>query len=454
MSKRTEHEISIRDIMYEVLEKAWIVILIGVAVGALLFFGGYYKRLSAAQIENTYIENVELSEEEVREVEEVRLQEERAESEQEYYDNSLLLRIDPYNESRIVLQYYISENEKSHEIADALKQYAVSGALVNDVCEKGTLKYDNRYAQELIGLDDLTEACESGYVCIVVLGQNQEECTNLAELVKTEVEEEKTHWEAIYGIFSGELIAEEYSVVIDEKLIGRRNTVYNLLKTKTTQLQQLKSALSEKQLQMLEFEEGVEITEDYDQEIVVSAKWSDFVLGLIYGIILAVVLIIIAYLRRAVIYTEEELEYEYGLKKLGTLGVEDDGKKVGFHKLKKWLEDKRYNRKENGKESLETRVKELAAILKQRGVQEIYLFADSDIAYNREELQTYVKCLRENGIQTEIEEKNAFEMDKLLKYEYVIFVEQLGKTKVQDVAEKLDLCKNLKIKILGAIIVR
>ena len=132
-----ERIITIADLIRAIIRKLWVVVAAAVIFAAI--FGGYkYAKDSKAASnasESTTDMKVKLDDDAQAEVNNVLTIKDNLDEQQKYADNSVLMQIDPYNESLVTLQYHYSTDDKdySSDLLNSYMSYVNNGGLSSDL---------------------------------------------------------------------------------------------------------------------------------------------------------------------------------------------------------------------------------------------------------------------------------------------------------------------------------
>lgn len=196
-----ERVITIGDLIEEIVRRIWIVIVAMIVFAAAV--GGYKyvkdSRAAEAAANEQSLASMEdtLSEEEQKEVNNVINIQTNLEEQQEYVENSILMQINAYDESNVIMQYHfdvnVSQNDDySYDLLTEYQNYIDSGAIASDLKDKG-IELEPQYISELISIDynmissDDTvinfDSAQANSFTIKVIHKSEEECLRLAETI-------------------------------------------------------------------------------------------------------------------------------------------------------------------------------------------------------------------------------------------------------------------------------
>ena len=457
--KRKDSDWEIADFLWEILRR-WRLILICILAGAVLLSGyQLLKDLKAAKTtpqqaqvkEEQTIESMEkaLGKQDMDEVLAVVATKKQLDEKSAYSKESALMKINPYAENVLYLQYYVTGELAETDYVTFFEQHILNGA----------------YVTELVDVVIDNNNTKNSFV-VRVRGLSAEECKETAEQVKAGLLQytQKLNKE-VPGI-SLTLIEENAAVVVDEELVDLQNQTSAMLKQLNNNLDSLKSNMTGDQLalyvkysDMLEkdADDKTETSEQSAKPQVAESKANvrisptKLVIGAVIGMVLAVVWILLSFLLNPRLRSEEEIKTLYRVNVLGNVR---SGKKNALDcQILKW----RYHRA--GTLSLEQEVDIISANVKVACKKEnatVYLTGSDISNLSNELLEKLVSNCEEKGITLITGKEISYHADALeqmAEVGQVLFVEQIRGSYCDEIYKEVMICLEHKIPVLGMIVV-
>lgn len=148
-----ERIVTVSDLLKEILRRIGLVIILGIIVAALCCGYKYAKDSKAAKAANSEdtTTTIKLTDKEQTDVNNVIAVQDNMKEQQAYLDNSVLMQINAYDESRVTLQYRIITGDKqlSKDLLSAYDNYVTNGSLAQDMINHG-IDMDLQYLTELL----------------------------------------------------------------------------------------------------------------------------------------------------------------------------------------------------------------------------------------------------------------------------------------------------------------
>jgi hypothetical protein len=470
-----ERIITVSDLIVEIIRRLWFVILMAVVFAVLLGGYKYVKDIKEASVEQTDTDisdaESELTEDELKEVNNVLLMQDNLCQQQEYTENSVLMQINPYNESTVVLQYHF-ETEQSEETIDysndllsSYQNYVNDGALASDLAKKGE-KLDIQYLAELIsftsdsngenGVAETITWVSGKSFEIKVIHADEDACQALALKVNECMEEYQRVLQETLGEHSLILVGNTYSRVVDKSLWSYKYDRANSIVAMQEKIDTLKDKMSEQQLEAFE-KSSKQIVADQQEEnaeteqtsVRVSKKY--VAAGGLCGILLACILLVVLYVLRGTINKAEDIQYLYNLRILGELNA-SDRKNIFLIVWNRILGKKGTALTVEEEEQLF--MSNLKISCEKNGIQKLLINGNGQ--QNTGWMESVKKELCQTGVEVIIEDDIFHSPDtfeKLKEIDYVVLVEKIRNSRYEDIVGEIRICMEQQIEILGAVVV-
>ncbi len=383
-----------------------------------------------------------------------------------YMETSELMRINPYEENAVFLQYYVNAERYAADIREAYVTYISQGSLENElVCivrDSDTAYYNAKNSSDRAAYTNESGIDEQVF-SIKIIGATADAAMELASKVKNSMQD--------YGKVVAANIAEhqlnlmdECSVVIqDQKLAELQNWNATTIKTICNNLDSMKNEMTGDQISLYTYRTTVTVdtigttnTAVTDKTVTVSMKHA--VIGAIVGIILACGVIVAAYLFAAALRNGEEVKTLYGVTVLGYVDDSVFGKKKVFGFIDRFFRKLRDGRRK--KSGFEQEVQMVCANIllncEKRGNSEIVLLTSAAECIPEELVQMIIdRCTQRNvmvSFGTDIA-YNAEMLEKLVKTGSAVLLEKEGASLYDEMYQEILLCKEHDVDVIGMIVV-
>lgn len=470
---KKEIYISVKDLFAECIRKAWVIIVSMIAFAVLL---GAYKYISD---KNNSIESVgeeknniedtlqELNVEDYNEVMAYVNTYNHVTRQKEFLNDSAIMNIDPFHVDTANLQYYVKAADENQEdgIVVAYLSYIKNG-IAEDIHQLD----DSLSTEDINSLitcdatgpidskDNMVMPQNTNVINIYVYGQSQEQSKNLAENVKTCLENYSKKLNG-FGENSISIINETYTVGNSNSLLLYQNDKINTLSVWGTRMQEEEKRISESNLDIAKQVIAIDNEEETDkdesateetQTVRISKKF--IVLGAAGGMLLAVFVIVIVYILDGKLKTAKELHIMYELRAFGAVTQD---KPSALDKLANKICYK--GTKENqANENPSVCISQISTLCKNLGVKDV-LFVGEEAAIGTIEKLDFKKELEKYDVKVSfagdiLDDDNA--VRALSSDKKVILVEKARKSYYANIDQRISEIQNQGVEILGYITVK
>lgn len=463
-------EIDIKRMIWCVLKK-WLLILVA-GIASMVIFGAFQYRkdyktallnqqniiLQQAQKEETNEEIIaQLTPQQISGVENAVYFYNTIVEQNEYLSKSVLMNLNLYQEPIVILKYKVVADIRD-DFVNFISEPEMSERL------KHTLKWETEahYIGELIRTE-----VDDNWVTIKVCADTEEKCATLAENLKKELgdyillQQEKNSGNVI------QLESEARAVIVDTEMIDFKNELLKNYYQNTGYHEMYYETLKEKQIvlyeriiQGIDAEEANEDASNYEtMDIQVTLSKKAMGIGLIAGILLAIVFFCIRYTFSNRIHGEEELQYLFATTNLGTidtLGLKKKSLFVGIAMCFNRLITKR-KKEVNYEQEIEMVSSRLILICERNQTNQVYLSGSEMKQIPGQVIETIKEKLSLQGIQLVQGESIAWSGDALLnaaKYGSVAFIEIDEISKCEEIVRELNICIDNEITNCGIILLQ
>lgn len=490
-----EREISLIDLMFEILLK-WRIIIVAMVVGGILLGGySYWQSVQTINAQQNVVSNKvhKENQEEIRarlentltdiqknNVQSVLRYEEYNASYNEYHDNSILMQIDANNVPTMYLVFNVeTPNEKDKIILFDVYSQIINNGIVEWLAENGMDAKEAAKVIELINVKtdvgNQSEALLSGTkgsITVSIIHADEMQCKKLAKEVEKLVLAKETEMEAVYGAIEVKLIEEIYATVANFDVLTKQRTILTNTISGNTSADNMKKVFTEDEKEYYELFKGDNInveteTETEDDETTVepatvvvqspSINVTYVILGMVIFAFLYVFFVFVAYILNNKLRASDSMTELYDITQLGVISTVSGKKKfLGFvDALIIRLRD-RNKRKFTKEESEEIVAVAIKMAVRKSETNEVSLVG-CEVKKQTEDICNNIKALLEKeGIKITILDNvlyNAEEMEKLSDISQVVLIEKTGSTMYDEVEKELHLMKRYSIDVLGTILV-
>lgn len=490
-----EVQIDLMTLLHYILRK-WrsiIVVMLIVAVAANLY--SVKKSMSEAAAVSTteevdiekQIENAkeELTADELEQVEHVysmyEYNSQLYQENEEYLEKSMLMQLNPNEIPTVMLNYQFKKDQADEELSNIFTMYE-NALLDEDTCTAIMQVFGEEYAntsvRELISVTDtengqnsdiikLQNDKNSGILSIQIYAGSEEQCEQVAEIVKKRVMEYTEQLQQIFGTYTVNAISEQYYISSDSNLNMQKSDAVNAVNVAYTTMTNISAGLSEKQMGYF----NLLVKESKDQPLVkedtqetanmtanvqyISMKY--ILIGLLAGMFLAVCWYAVIYIMTQTVKDVDEVKIITNLPVFGTvLRNNENGKR---NMIDRWIDSWfAHDKKSENNDLLLTRISHEVAMLAGQKDKKCLLITCSGSDQNlKKQADSLVEKLRKLGMNVTSTDGLVSDNTEVLKQldsaDSAVFVEQLMKSERNQIREAVELCRRCQVEVLGSVIV-
>ncbi len=462
---KMEQEINLGDLFWKILFRWRQVIFWGVFFAVLMGGIKFLKDIRAYhKTENMDLEQKEseLSEEEMQQVIEARNLKTRMEEYERYLDKSVLMKIDPYKKPVVELQYYVdseytfnftqeSQKDYTDDLVALYYNYILSGEMSEKLIEATGLSVDQENISELWQVSQV-----GGSISIKVACPEENQMEDVARLIKEQLSKKEKELQSI-EVHELKLLGESKNVVVDAVLSDRKNAISTSIVNLNAQLNNLKSGMTEQQINLIDNEEVQEESDSVRQVITkprLNVKY--IVLGAIFGIFLVCAWVVYEVAFNAKLQNPEEIRTLFNTRLVGEVTVRTQNK----HFLSA-IDNRLLSLKNSKKKKLTTDqqikiiIANIALSCKHQGINHIFMTGSEYEYLDNNILDKIKKGLLLQNIQVE-EGGNIFYDAESLKrgteIRNVLFVEQVEESIYNEIYNELNIAKEQKNYVIGIVV--
>ncbi len=363
-------------------------------------------------------------------------------------EESELMKLNSGQVHKLTLLYHFESESplKAGDIAEMYENYVNNGGM-EEYLSQDTAEDKGVFCQELI---TASSPEDSGCLKITIYGKDEKSCEDNGQLIKEAFNSYKDHvLSAGYGhTFS--VIDESLLVTVDTDLYQEqveRNDMMTTLSqdlwTKYSVLNDVQKAVAEREIQNID----QEAQDNAAQNIQISKGFA--LLGALAGFVFGILVIFVKYLFGGTVKSAAEIEKMYDIPVICEVG------KTNLRGLKKIADKLVYKTpKTTVDEERNFVVTKLEKIYTNFDVEKLVLTNVRDDKPAKE-VAKMAETLKEKNINCEIIKDLSFDaqsISTLTKDSKVILVEMVKRNKYSEVIEQLKICKELKVSVLGVIL--
>lgn len=399
----------------------------------------------------------------------------------EYLEKSVLMQLNPNEIPTVMLNYQFKKDQADEELSNIFTMYE-NALLDEDTCTAIIQVFGEEYAntsvRELISVTDtengqnsdiikLQKDKNSGILSIQIYASSEEQCEQIAEIVKKRVLEYTEQLQQIFGNYTVNAISEQYYISSDSDLNMQKSDVVNVVNEVCTVIKNITSGLSEKQIGYFNLltkdcEDQTLVKEDTQETANMTANvqyisMKYVLIGLLAGMFLAVCWYAVIYIMTQTVKDVDEVKIITNLPVFGTvLRSNENGKR---NIVDRWIDSWfAHDKKSENNELLLTRISHEVAMLAGQKDKKCLLIACSGNDQNvKKQADSLVEKLRELGMNVTSTDSLVSDNTEVLKQlesaDSAVFVEQLMKSERNQIREAVELCRRCRVEVLGSVIV-
>lgn len=463
--KRTQDmEIDLKDVLYRICLQ-WKQIA-AVALCAMIFFTGYsyLGRNAGMNPAESETNEPELTKEEEWEVASaVKLQNEIDELEK-YLNNSIIMQIDPYNKTKIVMLYSIDSGsgQKLQRITESYLNFIVNGGAAGELKETDSSSWgmDKKYLSELITAYQKTYSLpyqavventaqnmpSETMICVEITGKDEQQAWELAADMQSVLKRHYAEIENMAGRHKLTLASIEKGVQSDSVLQTQQHEKRTLLSANRQNLKAMTDSFNKTQRKEYQEISGMESSLEEAEKEPCGISVKSVLLVLLGSVFAYCCLFVCIYLFQDTVKSAEEIKRLYAFPFYGSMHLNE---KRG------WLESRSPAACQNKAEQEMIQVLgRIKLACRKRGIAKIcMIFDDSFTGREKECVEEMTRKLGQCGIaMTAVENinRNTALWDSMTQIGSVFIVFRFGTTTHQSIDEEMRFCQENDIKVAGA----
>ncbi|KSV59562.1 hypothetical protein [Acetivibrio ethanolgignens] len=415
----------------------------------------------------------EMPEEEVKAVNKVvRLEKEYA-MQFDYLQNSLLMAMNPYEVAVARLQYWVDTKHKTNYAGiterdvtvDIVKSYinrAKDGSWQKAALKAAGVEIEPQYFGEMISVIDNNTS-----FTIIVKYPDEEKLRKIIAVLEKELENYQDEFASVFGVHKLSLVNESVEMTVDNDIYNLQQLRKNNLLNLENNIANYKNAFNDNQKslyagEIIVREEETEDTEQTEAEEPVIAtpptpqlRVKYILLGAILGAFLVCMLRAMRYILSGKLKAEDNIEGYLGIAGLGYIEENEKEAKGALEKLDAWIDglSKRNFPNLSKEQQLKMIVSNISLYCEKGAMKHIYL--NSSVNCTQEKTAELVRLLSEKGI--EVKEgfsilRDAKAMEDMSRADGIVFFEQAGKSRYEDLEREIKLCREHGKTVIGMVV--
>jgi len=418
-------------------------------------------------------QKVELTDEEQQAVDAAVLLQSEITALEDYKDNSVRMKMDPYHKNRVLLLYSIEDADSRtlRKAAECYSSFLSGGGLANAVkkIDNTFRKMDSIYLAELVSVSQisdndngiLTDGQQTDGVklfSVEASGADEKMVKRLSEDMSKALEDYIPQVKKVCGSHKLKLLSSTHSVRIDNELQTWQHDRRDLLSADRTNLKTMTDAMSDQQKAVLNLKSATEEDEETDQQVETGSGFSIkyLLLGLVAGIFLYACLYGCWYIFRRDIRTAGEFKSYYTIPLLGSVAVGSQKKVRGIKGIlglsgSKWTG----TGADKGQQTAQM-LGRIRLVCEKQQIKDLCLAVEFQLDGKEKELIEQVsKQLRDWGIHTVTAENlsgDVSQWDKLEGKDAMVLFCRSGVTTHQSVDHVMEIVSDNKIAAAGAVV--
>ena len=386
-----------------------------------------------------------LTDEDKREIEIYRLLIRRKAELEKHYSKSQLMKIDYTNVSQGVIQYYVETNEVPREdISKAIENYLESASLKENLSR--ILPLD-----EIEYIDEIMEVTTSdngnGIVMIEIVTENEATCKAYMDAIKRVVSEYGASIQSSLEMFEIKILQDSISSGVVSEIYEKQMKHLGDLKVIVSEVQSYEVTLSATQKAFIA---NANTNVEVQNENIGAPKFNILylIIGGIIGVVCGVGYLYLQLICGRTLQTDMELHKRFGMSNLGLLFV---GKN---NVINKFINAVLYKKTLSCDDAQIERMCSIIELNLRGQKNKVVNFVSSTRIDEFENLKRICEMLEVKQIKCEVISNVLYSKDlcsTLDKDHKLVLVENIGKSKIEDIYRMIQICKDASMDLIGYI---
>lgn len=385
-----------------------------------------------------------------------------------YYQESVRMKQDPNCVPTIRLQYIIDNHyevtypviekrDTTQDIISILIQLIYSEDMINAIAKGIGLEGNVAYAQELL-------SCwgeERDVLVINITAEDKEGCESIAEIVKQKIIEHTADVSMACGEYDIELVSEHFFQYVDTGLMTTQQTVIHSLNSLRTSIYNLPNGMTEDQrvyyYALLDNEETIDLSDPNENNEIevpeltvpeiqyVSLKY--ICLGILCAVFFVCAWIGVKYLLSVKLRVPEDIEVGFGLHLIGNITDQKIKRPEIFKKTYHHL---------SADEQIQLIVSGIQVSAEKENMGNVFITTTSVTERSKQICSEICDAVNEKGISCTVGRSMVYDPQAIKQAacsDGVVLVEQIDKSRYDEIAKEKELCSKYHVPIIGCVVV-
>ena len=404
----------------------------------------------------------------------------------EYFNNSILMQLNPNEIPTYTLQYYIDthftieypeigKKDSTLDIVNSIAPKLLNDNTLSTIAEK--INTDDEqispaYVRELIYSVPVEDT-----LIITIYGRSEDECKLIADTLKSEATGVFRSLQNQYGKFDYSLICEEFSTTCNIDIINTRQQRNDKLNSTINSSRTLLNNLTDDQKTYfyallsskkditpgLPLEVNVSQSDSLDPSTLVvpvpkliNTKY--ILVGAFIGLFVVCVYIILVSILGKRLLTGEEIELMYSLRQIGIWRLTDESKGI-FKWIDKWLIKLLDSKGEqfNSEESLKMIAAGIRISSEKNNWKKIYITSTANSDLSQDAIAKLVEVLKDKIENVSCGKSICYDpesLEAISDADACVLIEQVDVSKLDEIKTEYNLCNSYNIPVIGYVTIK
>ena len=399
---------------------------------------------------------------------------------EQYLENSAVMQLSPNEIPTEMLSYQVKKDAAEEELVNIFAMYE-NALLDEDTCTAVTAVFGEKYAKtsvrELIRVEDtlhtsytdvmMTQNMDSGILNIRIYAMNQEQCGQIAEIIKDRMQVYTQQLQLTFGQFIVNPVAEQCYMSSDNEINDQKSAAINAVGSAYAAMKDASAGLTEDQKIYYDLlvkpveEENANATEQAVTTATplpavqyVNIKY--ILIGLLAGMFLAVCYHAVVYIMTGTVKDVDEVKTVTMLPVFGS--VLKSEKHCRYNIVDRWIDSLFNNGKKEDNELLLERIgHEIAMLAEQKNNKHLLLVFQNNEPEMKKQAERLITKLQECGMDVTgtdgLLTDNTEVLKQLENTDGVVLIEQLMKSDRNQIRDAIELCRRCQAEVLGSVII-
>ena len=390
-----------------------------------------------------------------------------------YCQNSVRMQLNPSKIPTIRLGYMIDNHyeavypvvdkrDTTESIINTLEETVRNDDVSQQIANAIAIEENAAYAQELITVDD--DAKKQGMLLFSIVAENKDDCQKIAEIVKQTISAQADAVRNFCGTFDITLTSEQYVEETDTDLMMEKQSKMLSLNNLKNSINNLTAGMTEEQVTyykalrdnedsiVLDDPETEQITVEAESQeltvpavVYVSLKW--LAVGVLVGVFLGCGWIAARYMLANTLRVAADMEESMGIAVLGCI-TDKDKKKLSVFRS-------RFDEFDTEKQ-LQMIAAKIAAVAEKERIGRVFVGGTGESEKLQGVCEKVTSLLEAEGIVCSTGCSllyDAESMKKMTEMNAIVFVEQIDKSKYEDIQKASRLSEKCHLTTIGCVVV-